>query len=100
MRAKRGFALLEMLVCLMIMCCMMMWTLPFFKLPDFEKETFVLDALVLQSEAMKEKTEKEAWLHNIEIRYSATGTVSQAQTIVFDRNAVTMHLGWGRLEAK
>ncbi len=100
MQDKQGFALLELILCLMIVSLISVLSLPFVKVYSYNMETFVLKALHAQCEAMSERQDKSVSNQGIEIEYNAYGNVHHADSFFFDKKQLTLQLGWGRLIEK
>ena len=97
MQDKRGYTLIELLICIYIISVLGLLFLPTLKPFTFNKERFVIEALLMQSEAMKEMEDRNIWEDGIELRYTSEGHISQAHTFVFENHEITAFLGWGRL---
>ena len=100
MRAKKGFTLLEMLVCLFVLSSLGLVVVPMMKSYDFRAETVVLDALYLQSEAMALKETCSAQIQGIDFTYHPNGNPSMCSSYMLNGKRIIVHLGWGRISVK
>ena len=100
MHAKKGFTLLETLVCLFVLSALSILVIPMMKSPDFRAETDVLDALYLQSEAMALKQTCTSQIQGIDFTYHLNGHPSSCNSYVMNGKRIIVHLGWGRISVK
>ena len=97
MHDKRGFTLLELLICLAVICSLSLLALSSYRPISFDAEYFVLESLVLQLDAMVQRQSKSNRINGIDIAYNLYGHPSHCNTYHFQRNNVIVHLGWGKI---
>lgn len=91
---KKGFALAELLLCILITCLLTLMTLGRSINLSFEYRQFMNEYLKAQSECMAYKQTMEV---GYGLRLNAMGHISQAKTLSFVKHWVIVHLGNGYL---
>ena len=92
LQSKKGFSLLEMLVCMVIISAFMLLSLKNTTSINLEHYYFLNDYLYQQSESM---SNKEPTSIGRGIYFNSMGHVNQARTIDFVKHSVVIHLGSG-----
>ena len=92
LNSKKGFSLLEMLVCMVIISAFMLVSLQNTNRLNLDHYYFLNDYLYNQSKAMVERDEVSIGRG---IYFNSMGHVNQARTIDFNNHQVIIHLGSG-----
>lgn len=91
-RTKKGFAMLEMLICMIIVSALLLISIRNNNTLYLDHLYFIDDYLLKQSEAIKSK-------ENVQIGeglyFNSMGHVNKAKTIHFQNHNVIVHLGNG-----
>lgn len=92
LKNKKGFSLLEMLVCMVIVSAFMLVSISNTNRMNLDHYYFLNDYLYIQSKAMVDRNVKEVGMG---IYFNCMGHVNQAKTIDFNNHSIIIHLGNG-----
>lgn len=92
LKTKKGYTMLEMLICICILTSMIILCANNYGEINMESYYFLNDYLLKQAIAFKNKESVEI---NSEIYFNNMGHVNQARTIEFPNHKIIIHLGTG-----
>ena len=100
MRDKKGFTLLELLICLTVVSTLSVLALSYYRPVSFDAEQFVLYALSLKTKAMLHRETQTKKIGKIEAEYNLYGHPAYSNTYHFHHNDVIVHIGWGKISVR
>lgn len=89
---KKGYSLLEMLICLTVISCLLLISLRNVHSLDLEHYSFLNEYLIKQSEAILYKNNVDV---SGNIYFNSMGHVNMARTVDKGKHKVIIHLGNG-----
>lgn len=92
LKSRKGFSMLEMLVCMCIISAMISLSLLNVNNTDFDYYYFLNDYLYTQIEAMNKREDVD---FKNGIYFNNMGHVNQAKTVDFNNHSVVIHIGNG-----
>lgn len=92
LKTKKGYSMLEMLVCVLIISTLMLLTLQDTNRLNIDHYSFLNNYLIGQSSAM---ADRQKVVMDVGIYFNTMGHVNHAKTIDFNNHSIIIHLGSG-----
>lgn len=89
---KKGFSMLEMLICMCIISILMLFSISNTNKLNLEHYDFMNNYILLQSKAILNKQEEQIGKG---LYFNSMGHINQAKTIDFNNRSIIIHLGNG-----